>query len=605
MSRPVQASRAVNAFARRLGILALAGGTCVLAGCLGDAQLEEQTQAQAEIDEAGDQYRTLISGVGVDSDPLTVANKLDQLGRSLQSIKGTSSKQKQVATKLAASIAATSGKLQAMSLISMDLDLRAMRARIALKADAAMIIAAGAQVRMASDFSTPNSEVNQTRAGFQQPHQQIRGENSRLEEQITQVSQQRDRNNQQLDQMTTDSAQLSRQANNVSAIDGYPLVEESSQIRAKMIPIKTTIAEAEIQLAGLQPELARKRTMEENSQALIDATHRAEGNIESIRAAVLAAGQMGRERAQTQVQELKTLLQTYGTMQSEQIEPLMETALRNLNQAQRSGSSKGERQIAADASTLMGELHAIQASSDLEDARLYTALANTSSITGVDASEWTNLATEASTAAEASIAEARSAYETALEKLTMINGNEAGQTAVESLIKALDGVRIAPPASNNTAPAAMASGTASAATAGAPANAPAPPSGGANMPPFATNGMSSPQAICDFLNSMRDAGPGGMEMMQQMLGMMYISDASALPKLQGLQQQAMRGGTGAAGPARVVSERGDTAMIDVPGATQMPLMKVGGKWYIDVNKLVELMENSESNRSGGRGRGRN
>ena len=603
MTRPLHASSAVNAFARRLGILALAGGACLLSGCLGDAGLAEQTQAQAEIDQTGDRYRTLISGVGVDSDPLTVAGKLDQLSQSLQSIKGASSKQKKVATKLAASIAATSGKLRAMSLITMDLDLRAMRAKIALKADAAMIIAAGAQARMAADFSGPNGEVNRARDGFQQPHQQIRGENSRLEEQITQVTQQRDRNTQQLDQMTTDSAQLSRQANNVSAIDGYPLVEESSQIRAKMIPIKTTIAEAEIQLSGLQPELARKQTMEENTQALIDATHRAEGNIESIKAAVLAAGQTGRERAETQVQELKTLLQAYGTMQSEQVEPLMETALRNLNQAQRSGSSKGERQIAADASTLMGELHALQASSDLEDARLYTALANTSSITGVADTEWTNLAAEATTAAEASVTEARSAYETALEKLTMINGNEAARASLQSLISALDGVRIAPPASSNSAPAPMNSGTASAPAQPGAFAATAPSAGGANMPPFGTNGMSSPQAICDFLNSMRDAGPGGIEKMQEMLGMMYISDASALAKLQGLQQQAMGGSAGASGPARVVSERGNTAMIDVPGATQMPLMKVDGKWYIDVNKLVDLMENSDAGR--GRGRGRN
>ena len=98
MTRPLHASSAVNAFARRLGILALAGGACLLSGCLGDAGLAEQTQAQAEIHQTGDRYRTLISGVGVDSDPLTVAGKLDQLSQSLQSIKGASSKQKKVAT---------------------------------------------------------------------------------------------------------------------------------------------------------------------------------------------------------------------------------------------------------------------------------------------------------------------------------------------------------------------------------------------------------------------------------------------------------------------------------------------------------------------------
>ena len=44
-----------------------------------------------------------------------------------------------------------------------------------------------------------------------------------------------------------------------------------------MIPIKTTIADAEIQLAGMQPELQRCGV--KNAKALIEATYRAEANI--------------------------------------------------------------------------------------------------------------------------------------------------------------------------------------------------------------------------------------------------------------------------------------------------------------------------------------
>ena len=46
-------------------------------------------------------------------------------------------------------------------------------------------------------------------------------------------------------------------------------------------------------------------------------------------------------------------------------------------------------------------------------------------------------------------------------------------------------------------------------------------------------------------------------------------------------------------------------MIDIPGGTKMPLMKVDGKWYIDVNKLIDEMGDSGSSRGSGRGRGRN
>ena len=95
-----------------------------------------------------------------------------------------------------------------------------------------------------------------------------------------------------------------------------------------------------------------------------------------------------------------------------------------------------------------------------------------------------------------------------------------------------------------------------------------------------------------------------MEQMQQFLGMMYISDPSVLPKLQSLQQGGDLFARGATGPMVLKNETATTALIQLPGTEMgLPLKKVDGKWYIDVNQLVELMEQTEGRRGGGRGRG--
>ncbi|MEE2680803.1 MAG: hypothetical protein VX641_00355 [Planctomycetota bacterium] len=590
-----------SALLRRLGVLALASGTCLLSGCLGDSELNEQKLAQTEIEAASTRYATLVSEVGVDKTPLAVADSLETLSRQLKAIKGTSGAQKKLVTKLVGQIAATSGKLRAMELALMDLEMRAARALIATRADSAMIIAAGADARMQTDFNAPAQAIAQQRDGLQQPHEQLRSENSALESKIAQVRQQRDRNSQQLDQMTTDSARLSRQANNVSAIDGYPLVEESSEIRARMIPIKGTIADAEIQLAGMQPELQRQQGAEMNAKALIDATHRAEANIASIRDAVIAAGESGRERARTQVGELEQMLEQYAAMQSEDFEPLFTATIDNLNQAQRAGNNTAERQIAGEATVLIGELHAMQAVSDAEDARLYSALANTSTITGVDPARWAALADEAAQASKAAIEEARTAYGDALEKLSRADGNEAALASIEQLIKALDGVRIEAPApQTNAAPAAP--------------NRPRrpgrrPPSGAgmnSDMLPFGTNGMNSPQALCDAMNDLSsNFSPGDLpRVMQQVMGMMYVSNPAMLPKLQSLQGAAMDQMVPLTPgqSLRVIREDGNRAVVgySTNPADGLPLIRENGKWFIDLDGVVERLEQAS-----GAGRGRN
>ena len=98
-----------------------------------------------------------------------------------------------------------------------------------------------------------------------------------------------------------------------------------------MIPIRGIVADAEIQLAELSPTSSACGPWKP-TRGLIDATHRAEENIDLIRQAVIAAG-AGRERAMAQVGELKALLETYASMKSGEFAPLFDQAVNDFQQA--------------------------------------------------------------------------------------------------------------------------------------------------------------------------------------------------------------------------------------------------------------------------------
>ena len=161
--------------------------------------------------------------------------------------------------------------------------------------------------------------------------------------------------------------------------------------------------------------------------------------------------------------------------------------------------------------------------------------------------------------------------------------------SIEQLIQALDGVRIEQTRPNE-APAMMNAGMPGTMPAGGAASAPG--AGNFNMPPFGTNGQSSPQGIIDTIEAISQDPGGSMGGMQQLLGMMYISDPSALPKLQGLSQSADLFDTGSELPV-ITEQTATTAIAKAPGA-QLGPHQGRRQGYIDVNTLDLMEENSTS-----------
>ena len=90
MNRSSDSTLFGSAIIRRLGVLALVGGTCLVGGCLSDSELNDQKSAQTEIEAASTRYATLISEVGVEKTPLIIADGLEKVVREVKSIKGTS-----------------------------------------------------------------------------------------------------------------------------------------------------------------------------------------------------------------------------------------------------------------------------------------------------------------------------------------------------------------------------------------------------------------------------------------------------------------------------------------------------------------------------------
>ena len=148
------------------GRLALAGAACC--GCLKDWNSTIRS-SPTEIGREQSLHRT-GSEVGVDKTLLDVAENLDRLARELAD-QGTSAPMKWSTSWPGRSPPppASSVRWNWCSWTSRC----AARARIATKADSAMIIAAGADTRIQTDFSAPTQAIAQQRDGLQQPHEHV------------------------------------------------------------------------------------------------------------------------------------------------------------------------------------------------------------------------------------------------------------------------------------------------------------------------------------------------------------------------------------------------------------------------------------------------
>ena len=604
---------------------ALLGVLLSLPGCgvLGDGDLKAQESAQAELERIAADYTKTLAKIGVQNDPVDGASKIDKLVREVDAIDGGSEQQKRTSSTLAAAMSASAGGLRAQVLGAMAVEQDMLREHIAENASAAMIVAAGAQPRATADFSGAHDQIARDRADADARRESVEREIAAMQQPLAQMRQQRERSTQQLGQLQADAAQLRQRANDAGPVDGYPLVEEAAGVHSRSIPVKTAIAEAEIQLSNLEPDIERLESTRENEQAIRAATDRAEQNTQLLYAAVVAAGEAGRERASAIIAELEQQISTYEARRTSEIDPLFNKAIGNLQKAQRGarGSAGTGAVIAANSARILGDLQAMRADAAGADAQLYGTLAQTGELTGTDQQKWSERAKSAADTRTTAIEDARAAYESALEKLGQGNNNQAARAAVQNLIAALDGTAIAPSEPLSLTPSRPTRDPAGR----RPAPAGRAPGGLGAL--VGTKGFPTPEAYAQFLNKLRSTQltPASM---REMAAATYTQDPEVIASMNDPQanQQAMGmlTGGGANSPAAgmklmVESDEGSRAELGISNAPPnmpkitVPLIKRDGAWFLDVdtfNQRMQALFEDAFNQgfseppSGGRGRGR-
>lgn len=609
MSTTPRALHVSSRLGRGILLMATCGSFALLSACQKDADLASSQKAAEELRDISRNYTDELAKLTHDSDIDQVAARLEGFARSAKAVAGTSPSQKKSATMLAANIAFAAGGLRASEFTQVELDQMARRNMIATNTSSAMIIAAGAIERSNSSFTEAGNDMALERESFKAQSEEIGNRLSEHQSNAAQLRQQQQRTSQQLDQMTLDAARLGRQAKDSGPIEAYPLIEESAAIRSKMIPVKAKVADAESQLALIEPQVASTNTERTNVTAMIEATLRAERNIALMGEAVTAAGDAGKQRAATQTRKVEQLVTEYLKINTDSAQTLFESALSNLEQAQRSGSTKAARALASSASRMVGDLQAMRANSARAEARLFKALASAAEMTGISADAW-NTKSSAAAEEETSAREAaRAAYEDALDKLASAGGSEETRARIERLIMALDGTQSQPEMVQiEQSPAA----TMSSAPGQTPGQAAGNANAGSSFMGMGTRGFDTPEALLEGLVGIQRASAGGTPppgAMRDIMGMMYLENPQILMQNQAAMQTTLaslsndEAGAGNIN-GKIVAMQSDSAEISMPTMRiNIPLIKVDGKWFVNLSEWLENAQNApaSSNDAGGRG----
>jgi uncharacterized protein YbjQ (UPF0145 family) len=573
------------------------GAALAISGCgfLSDGELAQQVKAKAELDGITRDYTTLVAQVGTTNSPISVADKIDQIIRRVSGIEGLSEQQKSSASSMVAAMEATAGDLRANALLQLALDQTMLREQIAENAAAAMILAAGALPRTQADFSGPQDHVAQMQAGVEMQRKSIQTGIDSMQPRLEQMKQMRERSTQQLNSLEADMSQLRQRANDAGPVEGYTLVEEAAGVKSQAIPVKKAIAEAEVQLASLEPDIEMMLLKRMNIEATREATNRAETNTRSLKNAVQAAGAAGRERAQAMIGELQANLAEYEKREKNEIAPLFEQAISNFQKAQRGGrANRGAGMvISANAARTLGDLHAMRADEAMANANLFNSMASTGELGLGDGETWTTLATNAEEMHTTSIEAARTAYESALEKLGSSKNNKIARESVQTLISALDGNSIAP-----TSPMELKS-SAPRRPRGTGRTRPGGAAGGGDMAALmGTKGFDSPKALADFINSLAKR-PQTPALIRQMAAASWTTDPEIMASMDNPQATEQQLGMMASVKFRVESVSGSTAQLGLeelpagmpPGMNiTIPLVKRNGEWFMDMDAFAKQME---------------
>ena len=581
-------------------VIALGATLALGAGLLGceESTARAQAAAQREIDEVADAFRMRSLGTPFLADGEAVAREREELGRllaRLTSLSGATPGQQAAANSLGAQIATTMGQLSADRLSGAEAELRKARAAVAPRIDAAIRLGVLADAMESFDPSKDRALLDRLRAEATDAINASRQRVGELEKPVADLIRDNETSRALLADLDRDEAALRSQARGAGPIAGFRFVEQAAQKRTEADAIRVRIARNEVQLAELAPEQALATLDAEQSSQIVQTLDGAKADLGSLsdRSKELAGAcraEMGAIRDQLASTAALAEAALVGPMAA-----LLTEAQQDFEKAaqlaQRGASSDAGREGQAAARSAVGS-----AQQSLAEVNWGFALAagdqaafleRVAAVPGL-AADPAALRSAASTllkTRDEAVERAKAAASAALETVGQSGTDSPETTALKanltSLLDAMSGKAIS---------------TGGSSLAGAPS---------ADAP-----GFESPEALLDFLQKMNAAPPepGTIRAMafayrasssqgrpvQNFLAIMHEDGAefaSAVIRKFGMEATRESGGADLLNdPSKLkvgeIKESKATLDPTEPGVKGVPLVKAGGRWYIDVDGLL-------------------
>ena len=429
--------------------------------------------------------------------------------------------------------------------------------------------------------------------GLRNLNDQVRNQQSPIEQMESQNQSQKV----MVRQLQDEAKQLQQQANDSGPRHGYPFVEEASKVKIQAKKLESEISNRDIELSQLRPDLAFVRAELASTEALAqnmsDAIDRLKQRGDDRQGQMQAINELKKEFET----ELDQLMDTLVKERSEVLEPMYQAASSDLNNAQKAslGISSGNS-TARDTSNLIkvaihraeGELEWARSNGLAAKAIVLKRIAAEGDMLG-GSDRWKvdleTTATEQKKAHDKAIAEFTNAQQSAAQISNSTPGIDGIRQAIDGSLAILNGAEAIDTDIQ------------------APTSQPAQATGGSgfdSLDAFATfisTNMPSTESLDRLGQAIRARTAKGQSAKGIFIATLGAQAAcySAIEEHFGAQAVKVANMSDDSNlyimkPAKIIDQTDSTAsLMDKENGQAMPLIKVNGQWYLDMDSFSETM----------------
>lgn len=563
-----------------------------------EAEGRQQVAAQQVIEQVAGDYRRMDLGSPALAEGDEVARQrqaLGQLASKLTSISGAAPGQRAAANLLASQISTSMAELAADRLRDLEADLRRQRTELAPRIDAAVRLGILASALESFDPSQDRASLARLRSEAVEVIEASRRRVGELERPVAELLADNDATLASLIELERQEADLRTRARGAGPVRGFPLVEQASQKRTQADALRVRIARNEVQLGELRPEQTLAVADAEQGQMIVETLDGAKADLASLKAGADDMAQGARARIEVIRGEVAAAIEAIDATLGGPVAELHEQAAADLAKAaqlaRQAASPDAGRDVQSAARIDLGasqqalaQVHWGYALALGDQMAFLERIAATPGL-AADPDALRRAAAALGKARDEATEQAKAAAGEAIETIGLWAGDSAEGTALKetltSLIAAMEGKAIK-----------LGGG----ALAGAPTE---------EVP-----GFESPEALLEFLqrNAAAPPDPATVRSMayafrgssapgravQSFMAINFEDGAefiSAVARKFGADALNSDGGMDPLGNVasfKVGETRDNRATLEPtePGEKPLPLIRSGGRWYIDVDGLI-------------------